>query len=72
MGDAGVARRKIIADTYGGMGRRAAHAAVGIDDDLAPGHAGVAHRAADDEAPGRVDEDLQILVHHALGHGRAR
>ena len=33
-----------------------AHAAVGIDDDLAPGDAAVAHRSADDKAPGGVDE----------------
>src|SRR5512133_1102278 len=32
------------------------HAAVGVDDDLAPGQPGVAHRPADDEAPGRVDQ----------------
>ena len=36
----------------------AGHAAVGVDDDLAPREAGVAHRAADDEAPGRVDEEV--------------
>jgi hypothetical protein len=30
-------------------------AAVGVDDDLAAGEAGVAVRAADDEAAGRVD-----------------
>src|SRR3954447_18642746 len=36
----------------------AGHAAVGIDDDLAPGQAGVAYWAADDEAPGRVDEEV--------------
>ena len=34
-----------------------AHAAVGVDDDLAAGEARVAVRAADDEAPRRVDED---------------
>ncbi len=33
----------------------AGHAAVGVDDDLAAGQAGVAHRPADDEAAGRVD-----------------
>ncbi len=37
------------------MGRRAA---VGVDDDLAPGEAGVALRAAGDEAAGGVDVDL--------------
>src|SRR6478735_4994728 len=34
----------------------AGHAAVGVDDDLAAGQAGVAHRAADLETPGGVDE----------------
>ena len=36
-------------------------AAVGVDDDLAPGQAGVAHRAADHELAGRVDVD-EVLV----------
>ena len=34
----------------------AGHAAVGVDDDLAAGEAGVAHRAADLEPAGRVDQ----------------
>src|SRR5207342_2135097 len=34
----------------------AGHAAVGVDDDLAAGQAGVAHRAADHELAGRVDQ----------------
>ena len=34
----------------------AGHAAVGVDDDLAAGQPGVAHRAADDELAGRVDQ----------------
>ena len=34
----------------------AGHAAVGVDDDLATGESGVAHRAADLEAPRGVDE----------------
>ena len=33
----------------------AGHAAVGVDDDLAPGQPGVAHRSAGDEPAGRVD-----------------
>jgi len=33
-------------------------AAVGIDDDLAAGEAGIALRAARDEAAGRIDEVL--------------
>jgi len=45
----------------------AAHPAVGIDDDLAPGHAGVAHRSADDEAPGGVDVNLHPLIAQAFG-----
>ena len=43
-------------------------AAVGIDDDLASGDAGVAVRAADDEAAGRVDVNFGVLVHQARGH----
>jgi len=37
------------------------HAAVGVDDDLAAGQTAVAHRAADDEAAGRVDEVTRVL-----------
>src|SRR6185437_10475383 len=37
----------------------AGHAAVGVDDDLAPGQAAVAHRPADDEAAGRVDHEVR-------------
>ncbi len=37
------------------------HAAVGVDDDLAAGQAGVAHRAADLEAAGRVHEQAVAL-----------
>jgi len=47
----------------------AAHAAVGIDDDLAPGDAGVAHGSADDEAPGGVDVDLVAAVEQLSGDG---
>ena len=39
----------------------AGHAAVAVDDDLAAGQAGVAHRSAGDEPPGRVD------VHDRIG-----
>ena len=49
----------------------AAHAAVGVDDDLAAGDAGVAHGAADDEAAGGVDEDLGLPVERASS-GSAR
>ena len=43
-----------------------AHAAVGVDDDLAAGEAAVAVRAADDEATGRVDVELGVLVDQLL------
>ncbi len=46
------------------------HAAVGVDDDLAAGEAGIAHRPADDEAPGRVDEDARVVVAQLPGDGR--
>src|ERR671931_765529 len=36
----------------------AGHAAVGVDDDLAPGQPGVAHRPADHEPAGRVDQQV--------------
>ena len=39
----------------------AGHAAVGVDDDLATGQAGVAHRAADHELAGRVDQQPVVL-----------
>ena len=39
-----------------------AHAAVSVDDDLAPGQTGVAHRSADNEAPGRVDVVLGVRI----------
>ena len=39
-----------------------AHAAVGIDDDLAAGKSGVAHRSADDETARGVDVVLGIRV----------
>ena len=38
------------------------HAAVGVDDDLAPREARVAHRPSDHEAPGRVDEVARAAV----------
>ena len=47
-------------------GERAAavrrRAAVGVDDDLAAGDAGIAVRPADDEPAGRIDEDACVLV----------
>src|SRR5262249_37559018 len=44
------------------------HAAVGVDDDLAPGEARIAHRPADDEAAGRVDVDLRLRRPELLRH----
>jgi hypothetical protein len=46
------------------------HAAVGVDDDLAPGQTRVAQRTTDHETPGRVDVYLDVLVHHAFGQDR--
>jgi hypothetical protein len=43
-----------------------AHAAVGVDDDLAAGEAAVALRSADDEATRRVDVELRVLVDQLL------
>ena len=44
----------------------AGRAAVRVDDDLAPGEAGVAHRPAGDELPRRVDEDEVALLEAPL------
>ena len=44
-----------------------AHAAVGVDDDLAPGEAGVAEGTADHETPRGVDEVLGVLVEQLRG-----
>lgn len=38
-----------------------AHAAVGVDDDLAAGQAGIAHRSADNKAAGRVHVDGSVI-----------
>src|SRR5215471_13328767 len=56
----------------------AGRTAVRVDDDLAPGQAGVAHRTADDEATGRVHVDevavleagvvVHVLRQHRLQH----
>src|SRR5207247_7300950 len=40
-------------------------AAVRVDDDLAPGEAGIAHRTADGERTGAVDEVLRLRVEPA-------
>ena len=57
--------RRILARERAAAVRRGA--AVGVDDDLAAGDAGVAVRTADDEAAGRVDVDLGVLVHQLGG-----
>src|SRR3984957_2522100 len=44
-----------------------AHATVAVNNDLAPGQSRVALRAADDEAPGGIDEKLRLLVQHGGG-----
>ena len=44
----------------------AGHAAVGVDDDLAPGQAGIPDGAPDHEPPGRVDEEVLRRVELAL------
>ena len=46
------------------MGRRAA---IGVDDDLAPGEAAIAVGTADHEAAGRIDVELLLRAHPALG-----
>ena len=38
------------------------HAAVGVDDDLSSGEAGVAHWTADFELSGRVDEQAVVTA----------
>ena len=48
----------------------AAHAAVGVDDDLAAGEAAVALGPADHEAAGGVDEVLGLLVEQLGGDDR--
>jgi hypothetical protein len=52
-------------------GKRAAamggRAAIGVDDDLAPGQARIAIGATDDELAGRVDVPLRLLGDPALG-----
>src|SRR5205085_8054041 len=49
----------------------ASDAAVAVDDDLPPRQPGVAARAADDEAPGRVDVHLRGAVHERRLDDRA-
>ena len=47
-----------------------AHAAVSVDDNLASRQAGIAHRSADDEASGRIDVVLGVLVKKMRGNHR--
>ena len=54
VGGRAVDLRRVLAGE--GAAAVAGHAAVGVDDDLAAGQAGVAHRAADLEAAGGVDQ----------------
>ncbi len=46
----------------------AAHAAVGVDNDLATCQAAISVRAADLELPGGIDVVLSALVHQVLWH----
>ena len=55
VGGRAVDLRRILARERAAAVRR--RAAVGVDDDLAAGQAGVAHRPADHELAGRVDVD---------------
>ena len=73
----------VLGDVAGHVCRRAVHlagvlagecaaavtgiSAVSIDDDLSAGQAGVALRTADDEAAGRVDEVLGLVIEEAGG-----
>ena len=52
--------RRILARERTATVRRSAP--VGVDDDLAAGQAGVAHRAADHELAGRIDVDEVLLA----------
>ncbi len=45
-------------------------AAIGVDDDLAPGQAAIALRAADHEAAGRVDQVVDVALDQVLGQYR--
>ena len=46
------------------------HAAVGVDDDLAPGQPAVAHRAADHEPTGGVDQEAAVQLALVVQVGR--
>src|SRR5205085_2235591 len=64
VGRGAVDLRRILAGE--GAATVAGRAAVGVDDDLAPGEAGVAHRPAHDEPSGRVDVNEVVLAEAAL------
>src|SRR5205085_7284719 len=44
------------------------HAAIAINDDFAPGQAGVAMGTADHETAGGIDVIVGLAVHHVRGH----
>ena len=44
------------------------HAAVGVDDDLAAGQAGIAHRTANYEAAGGIDVVLRVFIEQVRGN----
>ena len=69
VGGAAVDLRRVLAGERAAAVRGAA--AVGIDDDLAAGQAGVGLRAADDEAAGGVDEVAGVVVEQLGRDGRA-
>ena len=78
VGGRAVDLRRVLARE--GAAAVAGRAAVGVDDDLAAGEAGVAHRAADDELAGRVaveevlvaEQPLLVVEVAAAGSGGAR
>ena len=64
VGGRAVDLRRVLAGE--GTAAVAGSAAVGVDDDLPPGEAGVPHRPADHELAGRVDEDEVALLEAVL------
>ena len=76
----------ILGDVAGHVGRRAVdlgrifageraaavggHAAIGIDDDLAAGHAGIGLRPADHKFAGRIDVIFGLVIEHRFGNYR--
>src|SRR5699024_3461473 len=60
VGGRAVHLRRVLAGE--GAATVAGHAAVGVDDDLAPGETAVTHRTADDEPAGRVDQHAGVVA----------